>query len=184
MQAPLLILSSLAVVLAILNIYQFLVLRAALRISEILYVMGRNVRAKAAEVRRSKKDVEIIEAHLFDMVASTRSLLRVLGRREREIDPDPALTVATTEHGMDSDNLMRLADNVFFAVREELPQATWDEVLQTAQQRFQEKVPHMDREGARRIVNIVAKEHRNQMLQKLHREHFDGALIASSNGEE
>ena len=55
------------IILVLLNIYQFLVQRAALRIGEILYVMAGNVRAKAQEVRRDGKDVEIIEAHLFDI---------------------------------------------------------------------------------------------------------------------
>ena len=53
------VLSGAVVVLVILNIYQYLVQRAALRIAEILYVMAGNVRAKAQEVRRDGKDVEI-----------------------------------------------------------------------------------------------------------------------------
>ena len=60
--------------LVLLNVYQYLIQRAALRIAEILYVMARNVRAKAVEVRRDGKDVEIIEAHLFDMATSARSI--------------------------------------------------------------------------------------------------------------
>tara|TARA_B100001123_G_scaffold269975_1_gene300491 strand:+ start:1019 stop:1249 length:231 start_codon:yes stop_codon:yes gene_type:complete len=39
-------------ILFILNIYQYLTQRAALRIADILYIMSRNVREKAAEVRR------------------------------------------------------------------------------------------------------------------------------------
>jgi len=33
------------------------------------------------------KDVEIIEAHLYDVATSTCSLLKGLGRREKSIDP-------------------------------------------------------------------------------------------------
>ena len=58
-------LSAVIVLLIFLVIYQYLVQRSALRIGEILYVMASNVRAKASEVRRDGKDVEIIEAHLF-----------------------------------------------------------------------------------------------------------------------
>ena len=57
------ILAVLVVILILLNIYQYLVQRAALRIAEILFVMSRNVREKANEVRLDGKDVEIIEAH-------------------------------------------------------------------------------------------------------------------------
>ena len=39
-----------------------------------------NVRAKAQTVRRDGKDVEIIEAHLFDMATSVRSILHTLAR--------------------------------------------------------------------------------------------------------
>ena len=46
------VLMAVIVLLFLLNIYQFLIQRAALRIAEILYVMSRNVREKAAEVRR------------------------------------------------------------------------------------------------------------------------------------
>ena len=43
-------------VLVLLNIYQFLIQRAALRIAEILYVMAGNVRAKAQEVRQGRRE--------------------------------------------------------------------------------------------------------------------------------
>ena len=84
------------VILILLNIYQYLVQRAALRIAEILFVMSRNVREKAKEVRLDGKDVEIIEAHLFDVATSARSLLKALGRSEKSIDPDPMLSISST----------------------------------------------------------------------------------------
>ncbi len=95
MSATVAVLAGAVILLLFLNIYQFLVQRAALRIAEILYVMAGNVRAKAQEVRRDNKDVEIIEAHLFDLATSARSLLRSLGRTEESIGPDPTLTVTT-----------------------------------------------------------------------------------------
>ena len=49
------VLMGVIVLLFLLNIYQFLIQRAALRIAEILYVMSRNVREKAAEVRRARR---------------------------------------------------------------------------------------------------------------------------------
>ena len=149
------------IVLVILNIYQFLVQRAALRISEILYVMAGNVRAKAQEVRRDGKDVEIIEAHLFDMATSARCILRALGRSEDSLGPDPALTVGTNGNRMSSDSLLRLADNIFFAVSEENPGAEWDDVQGEALKRFQKKVPNMELEAARKIVTVVAHQAHN-----------------------
>ena len=86
----------LVAILVIINIYQYLVQRAALRVAEILFVMSRNVREKADEVRRDGKDVEIIEAHLFDIATSARSLLKALGRSEKSIDPDPMLSISST----------------------------------------------------------------------------------------
>ena len=146
------------IVLVVLNIYQFLIQRSALRVAEILYVMASNVRAKAQEVRRDGKDVEIIEAHLFDMATSARSILRALGRSEDSLGPDPALTVSTNGSRMSSDSLLRLADNIFFAVTEESPNASWEDVQSRALERFQKRVPNMEREAARKIVNVVAHQ--------------------------
>ena len=117
------ILAGTIIILVLLNIYQYLVQRAALRVGEILYVMAGNVRAKAQEVRRDGKDVEIIEAHLFDIATSARSILRTLGRSEESLGPDPALTVSTNGSRMSSDSLLRLADNIFFSVSEDHPEA-------------------------------------------------------------
>ncbi len=50
-------------ILIALNIYQYLVQRAALRIAEILFVMSRNVREKANQVQFDGQDVEIIVAY-------------------------------------------------------------------------------------------------------------------------
>ena len=146
------------ILLVLLNIFQLLVQRSALRIAEILYVMASNVRAKAQEVRRDGKDVEIIEAHLFDMATSARSILRALGRSEESLGPDPALTVGTNGNRMSADSLLRLADNIFFAVSEENPGAEWDDVQGEALKRFQKKVPNMEPEAAKKIVTVVAHQ--------------------------
>ncbi len=152
------ILAALVIGLVLLNIYQYLVQRSALRISEILYVMAANVRAKAQEVRRDGKDVEIIEAHLFDMATSARSILRALGRSEESLGPDPALTVGTNGNRMSSDSLLRLADNIFFAVSEENPGAPWEDIQGQALEKFRVKVPNMEPEAARKIVTVVAHQ--------------------------
>ena len=153
------VLAGAIILLVLISIYQFLIQRAALRIAEILYVMAGNVRAKAQEVRRDGKDVEIIEAHLFDMATSARSILRALGRSEESLGPDPALTVSTNGSSrMSSDSLLRLADNIFFAVSEENPGAEWDDVQSEALKRFQKKVPNMEVEAARKIVNVIAHQ--------------------------
>lgn len=146
------------ILLTLLNIYQHLIQRSALRVAEILYVMASNVRAKASEVRRDGKDVEIIEAHLFDMATSARSILRALGRSEESLGPDPALTVSTNGNRMSADSLLRLADNIFFAVTEEHPNISWEEIETTALERFQQKVPHMEAGAARKIVTVVAHQ--------------------------
>ena len=152
------VLAGAIIILVLLNIYQFLVQRAALRIGEILYVMAGNVRAKAQEVRRDGKDVEIIEAHLFDIATSARSILRALGRSEESLGPDPALTVSTNGSRMSSDSLLRLADNIFFSVSEDHPEAAWEDIQDAALQRFQQSVPNMEAEAARKIVTVVAHQ--------------------------
>jgi hypothetical protein len=152
------VLAGVITILVVLNIYQYLVQRAALRVGEILYVMAGNVRAKAQEVRRDGKDVEIIEAHLFDIATSARSILRALGRSEESLGPDPALTVSTNGSRMSSDSLLRLADNIFFSVSEDHPDSSWEEIQDAALQRFQQSVPNMEAEAARKIVTVVAHQ--------------------------
>ena len=152
------IFAGIIIVLIVLNIYQFLIQRAALRVAEILYVMAGNVRAKAQEVRRDEKDVEIIEAHLFDIATSARSILRALGRAEESLGPDPALTVSTNGSRMSSDSLLRLADNIFFSVTEDSPDSPWEDIQDTALERFRKRVPNMDAEAARKIVTVVAHQ--------------------------
>ena len=138
------VLAGAVVLLFLANLYQYLVQRSALRIAEIMYIMSRNVREKAAEVRRDQKDVEIIEAHLFDLTTSARSILRALGRSENALGPDPVHTMSTNGHNMSTDSLIRLADNIFYAVSEELPEAGWDDVVETVLDRFLKKVPTME----------------------------------------
>ena len=157
------VLAGVITILVVLNIYQYLVQRAALRVGEILYVMAGNVRAKAQEVRRDGKDVEIIEAHLFDIATSARSILRALGRSEESLGPDPALTVSTNGSRMSSDSLLRLADNIFFSVSEDHPDSSWEDIQDAALQRFQRSVPNMEAEAARKIVTVVAHQFQKDM---------------------
>ena len=160
------VLGVVVLVLLLLNVYQYLVQRSALRIAEILYVMAGNVRAKAQEVRRDGKDVEIIEAHLFDVATSARSILRALGRSEESLGPDPALTLATNGSRMSSDSLLRLADNIFFSVTEDLPNASWEEIQSKALERFQRRVPNMEPEASRKIVTVVAHQFQKDSSRK------------------
>ena len=156
-----LILGLTVVGLFIANVYQFLTQRAALRIAEILYIMSRHVRDKAAEVKSENKDVEIVEAHLFGIATSSRSLLRTLGRKENTLSPDPAVDLPHPAPNMGNESLLRLADNILYAVKEDTAgDTTWDEIVDKALDKFQEKVPTLDREGAKRIMAAVARQHK------------------------
>jgi hypothetical protein len=152
------ILACVAGVLFILNVYQYLTQRAALRIADILYIMSRNVREKAAEVRRDRKDVEIVEAHLFGISTSARSLLKALGRTDESIGPDPAIDLPPSGSHLDSGSLIRLADNILYSVTEDSPEVPWVEAVEKALVRFMEKVPSLDREAAKKIISAVAQQ--------------------------
>ncbi len=147
----------LVVVLSLLNLYLFLSRRSALRIAEILYVMTRQVREKAMETKSQSTDVEIVEAHLFGIATSARSLLRTLGRRLR---PDPALDLINSAPKIDNESLVRLADNILFAVKEGTADASWDEIVDRALDQFHQRAPALDREGAKRIMTVVARQHK------------------------
>jgi hypothetical protein len=165
MEIAILCLTVLAILLTLLNIYQFLAQRSALRIGEILYVMSRNVREKAAEVRREGKDVEIIEAHLFDLATSARTLLLALGRKPKTLGPDPVQPLTVSGQSMDKDSLVRMADNIFFSVTEEAPNATWDETVEMVMERFKKKAPNLDPEAARKVVTAVAQHFQRDQLK-------------------
>ena len=152
------VLAVLAMGLFILNVYQFLTQRAAMRIADILYIMSRNVREKAAEVRRDRKDVEIVEAHLFGISTSARSLLRALGRKDSAIGPDPAVDLPPIGNRLDNDSLLRLADNILYSIYEEAPELNQDEAIDRALARFVEKVPSLDQDSAKKIVAAVARQ--------------------------
>ena len=152
-------LAGVAMLLFILNVYQYLTQRAALRIAEILYIMSRHIREKASEVRREQKDVEIVEAHLFDITTSARSLLRSLGRSEDSLGPDPTTDLSPNNgNRLDSESLVRLADNILYSVIEGTPEANWDAIVNKALERFREKVPSLDQEAAKRIMVAVARQ--------------------------
>ena len=146
----------LVVLLFIFNVCQFLQRRAALHIAEVLYVMTRHVREKIAEANAEPKDIEIVEAHLFSMITSARSLLRTLGRKLR---PDPALDLTGNTPKIDDESLVRLADNILFSVKEDAKDVSWNEVVDSALDKFHQRAPELDREGAKRIMTVVAKQH-------------------------
>jgi hypothetical protein len=152
------VLAVLAMGLFILNVYQYLTQRAAMRIADIVYIMSRNVREKAAEVRRDRKDVEIVEAHLFDISTSARSLLRALGRKDSAIGPDPAVDLPPNGNRLDNDSLLRLADNILYSIYDEAPELGQGEAIDRALARFLEKVPSLDRDSAKKIVAAVARQ--------------------------
>ncbi len=147
-----------AVLLFILNIYQYLTQRAALRIAEIVYVLSRHIRERALQIRREGKGVEIVEAHLFGISTAARSLLRVLGRSEGSLSADPATDLSPNGHRVNSDSLIRLADNILYSVAENIPEAEPGLVVSKALERFQQKVPSIDHEAARRILITVARQ--------------------------
>ncbi len=56
---------------------------------------------------------------------------------------DPVRSLASNGHHMESDSLMRLADNIFYAVSEEQPKGNWSEVESRALTKFLKAVsPH------------------------------------------
>lgn len=147
----------LVVLLFIFNVCQFLQRRAALHIAEVLYVMTRHVREKIAEANAEPKDIEIVEAHLFSMITSARSLLRTLGRKLRS---DPTLDLTGNTPKIDDESLVRLADNILFSVKEDAKDVSWNEVVDSALDKFHQRAPELDREGAKRIMTVVAKQHK------------------------
>ena len=66
---------------------------------------------------------------------------------------------------MSADSLLRLADNIFFSVSEEQPDADFEDVQNAALERFLKKVPNMEAEAARKIVNVVAHQTRKDSRQ-------------------
>lgn len=161
MSIAVLVLSLLVVLLFTLNVYQYLTQRAAIRIAEILYIMSRHVREKAAVFKSNSKDVEIVEAHLFGISTAARSLLRTLGRNETSLGIDPTVDLSPVGNPrMDSESLVRLADNILFSVKEETNGASWREVVDRALDKFLEKVPALDREAGKRIMTAVARQHK------------------------
>ena len=61
---------------------------------------------------------------------------------------------------MSSDSLLRLADNIFFSVTEDMLNASWQEIQSKALERFQSHVPNMEKEASRKIVTVVAHQFR------------------------
>ena len=149
------------ILLLILSVCQLLTKRAALQISEVLYIMCRNVREKAVKVQEEEKDVEILEAHLFDIAASTRTLLHVLGKREIPFDFEPGFAFPARRKEANSDELMRLADNILFTAVENADDLEWGQVLEKARDRFLEKAPMLDQDSAQKIISTLATKYQS-----------------------
>ena len=69
---------------------------------------------------------------------------------------DPVRSLASNGHHMESDSLMRLADNIFYAVSEEQPKGNWSEVESRALTKFLKEVPNMEAEAKRKIIKAVS----------------------------
>ena len=162
---PTAVLAFCVLVLFIFNIYQFLIRRMALRIGEILFIMSRNVRAKAAEVREDQKDVEIVEAHLSDIVTSACNLVKVLAYGRTPPDSEAAFAASSSGKQLDGKKLIRLADNILYATLEEAPTVEWGQLVGKALDRFVKKVPALGRDGAWRIMESVAHGYEQKGLQ-------------------
>ncbi len=160
------LLSLVCFALAVLNVYQFLARRGAQRLAEILYIISRNVSDRAREVRRSKKDVEIVEAQLQDVLTTARTLLLALGRSEESLDPDPSVTISNGSGDLSKESLLRMADNILFSVREEDPEANQNEIASRTLERFLVKVPNMYEDKAQKIIRVVANQEDEDEVSK------------------
>lgn len=150
------------VALVLLNVYQFLIQRAAIRVSKGLFVMSSNVIEKTREIRMSGKDIEIIEAHLMDIHTLVGMLLSSLRTREkielgsflyaRQQGPLDTLTKDWEE-----DSVFRSAEDIVRNLIQEHGEWEINEIVDEALDRFVKKVPNMERESARRIVDTVVK---------------------------
>ena len=152
------ILSVVCFFLAVLNVYQYLARRGSQRLAEVLYIISRNVADRAREVRCHKKDVEIVEAQLQDVLTTARTLLLALGRNEETLNPDPTVTIFNGSGDLSKESLLRMADRILFSVREEDPEANQNEVASRTLERFLVKVPNMDEDKAQKIIRVVANQ--------------------------
>ena len=162
------VLSGMAIVILVLmNVYQFLIQRSAIRVSKGLFVMSSNVIEKTREIRRTGKDIEIIEAHLMDIHTLVGMLLSSLRSKEK-IDLSSflyshspnSLEVEVEESGEDS--VFQSAEGVVRDLIQAHGEWEINEIVEAALDEFEERVPKMDRESARRIVETVVK--RNCMM--------------------
>ena len=152
------ILSGGCIILFVLNVYQYLSRTTARRLAELLYIISRNVAKRAIEVKQQQKDIEIVEAQLHDVVTAARTLLTTLGYKEEALDPDPLHSIFNgSSTTFSKDGLLQLADRLLFSVKENLPDATENEIASQALKRFMDKVPTMDRAKAEKVIDAVAR---------------------------
>lgn len=150
------------VALVLLNMYQFLIQRSAVRVSKGLFVISSNVIEKAKEIRVSGKDIEIVEAHLLDIHTLVGMLLSSLRAKEK-IELSSFLYTHQQNHvdpltkDWEEDSVFRSAEDIVRNLIQEHGEWEMSEIVDTALDQFVERVPNMERESARRIVDTVVK---------------------------
>ena len=167
MDVSTLILAVVVAFLVLVNVYQFLVQRAAVRVSKGLFVMSSNVIEKTREIRRSEKDIEIVEAHLMDIHTLVGMLLSSLHAKEKiELSSflyarqKPHLDASTKE--WEEDSVFQAGEDIVRRLMQEHSEWEISEIVDAALDEFMERVPNMERDSARRIVETVVK--RNCMM--------------------
>lgn len=156
------ILGTMIAILILLSMYQYLIQRAAIRLSKGLFVMSSNVIEKTKEIRTSGKDIEIIEAHLMDIHTLVGMLLSSLRTKEK-IELGSFLYTHQPGHlntltkEWEEDSVFQSAEDIVRNLLQEHGEWEITEIVDAALEQFVEKVPNMERESARRLVETVVK---------------------------
>lgn len=150
------------IALVLLNGYQFLVQRTAIRISKGLFVMSSNVIEKTREIQSSGKDIEIVEAHLMDIHTLIGVLLSSLRTGEKmelgsflythqQGPPDPL-----AEDGEET-SIVQSVQGIVRHLLQDHGEWEINDIVEAALDRFAEKMPSMEQKSARRLVETVVK---------------------------
>jgi hypothetical protein len=123
--------------------------------------MTSNVIEKAREIQRSGKDIEIVEAHLMDVHTLVGMLLSSL-RTKDKIELSSFLyshQKSPTEDRVeeDEDSVFQTAEGIVRSLIQEHGEWEINEMVDAALDQFLEKMPNMERESARRIVETMVK---------------------------
>lgn len=148
------------IALVLLNVYQVVVQRAAIRISKGLFILSSNVIEKAKEIRRSGKDIEIVEAHLMDMHTLVGMLLIWL-RSKGKIELSSFLYTRSQGHvdpltkEWEEDSVVRLVQDIVRHLLEDHGEWEMPKMVDAVLEQLVEKVPNLEQESARRMVEAV-----------------------------